>query len=229
MRNRHSSGVIGSSTRLYGPTRRRPEERDRVVEFSVGGTVWYVEYSGAVLSVELRSEVEAWGRKRVSLYEKRDALRTSAMAVQEGKLHPNELFVHLVSVVSETYQLMGLSESAMKYVLIRASNVLWSSVKHELEPFDVYLELQTVEKWILEVARTSRAFRIRYTDKIPNSEGRKLPLLESLMVKYHYDKVEPPKAKTESKSTDPIFYPGPPDPIGGCRPWLSRKNSRARW
>lgn len=228
MRNRPPSGLIGTNIKLYGPSARRPDGSNPFVEFSVGDKIWYVVHSDALLTEELQSEVVAWGQRRVSHYQKKDALCAAAIDVRAGTLTPKEFFAELVSVVHEIYKSIGLSESAIKHVLIPSSDVLWRSVKHEIEPPEVFSKIQAADSWILGLARASGAFRIRYTDKIPDCAGRTIPLLETLMLRYHYDKTEPPKVKTVNKSADPIFYPGLPDQIGGFRPWLTTKIPKRR-
>ncbi len=155
-------------------------------------------------------------------------LQQAAVALREGRIQPDVFFGRLITLIRDHFENLGLSEAAFRHWSYDPSPELWRKVKAEFSRPGVSEALVKAELWIRSAAKHSGAFRVRFTDKPRHPGAEPLPLFRSIMWRYYYRHIDPPKTPPNDENTAPIFYTPPPDHIGGARPWISERDRRHR-
>ena len=132
-------------------------------------------------------------------------------------------FKMLISLLRDHFHNLGLSDKAFRYWTYDDSSALRREVKPEFSRDGVSDGLSKAQQWLRAASSTSRAFKLRFTDKIARGPGSELPLFRSLMWRYYFRDLDPPPKPLISESGLPVFY-DPPKREDGTRmvhrPWV---------
>lgn len=145
-------------------------------------------------------------------------LQTEAEKLKEKTISSGEFFGKLVELLREQLLATGLSESAIRYWTRLDGPEAWPKVKHEFQNEKVLNQLSAIKNELLGLSRKSHAFKFLHTDKIPMCNVKDLPLLSSILWKYHYRHLETPKKPAAEQAK--FYEHGSPWELKLPRPWV---------